>query len=436
MIDTISFQNQFELLLKTYQLSLTHSQLTLSSQLISVFDEMMNHPSLSTLTKIIEQHQALFLTEETGYAFIQELKNLCKGHQTYLYWKKIKNTLYAGHFKHLGIEKYAKAQALGVYLPPGIPSSSIKPRLSVFKAYRDALKSEYQDHADAIITHLDKISWRELKSLVRKLAAQLNQFVIEKKYQQIYFFHRGQAKSEYWILQLIFPFLNFEVQGVIEISNNFNCLDDENQNALEKLKNALSSNTGLLFVDDGSYSGTQCIDHIHHVLLRLEHLLKIVPKLFHDASIELVFGFAYTTSHATALIDNALTLLLEHQLITSEILPFFKGVHLFTEKTILSLQEIDWGTLKTDYEIIIAKMVQDEKNPRPLDRLTMVYTDWRTPDGFSSITSFFKGAPPITLCLDEYKEVLLEKKSQHEFYSENQLIPLSFEAPYPQKNNK
>ncbi len=114
----------------------------------------------------------------------------------------------------------------------------------------------------------------------------------------IYFFIRGRDKSEYWILQLLFPFLNIEVQKLIEsVPFQMNIWKKNGRSSFVPHKPC------LILVDDGTYSGTQCADHICTIIDDLINLNKLYPELFVTPKLEIVFGFAYATHQALSLLQ-------------------------------------------------------------------------------------------------------------------------------------
>jgi hypothetical protein len=279
-------------LLNQYKLSLVDTDI----ENISIIDNLAFDPSLKNLKNTLLNKAIIFQKNEPGKEFIQALSELCNTHQTFIYWNKIKDSFHAGHLSQQFLDRYQSAKDIGIELPPSTPGQTIKPNLRMFKEYRSALKPEYHPHANAMIEHLDKISFSELKVLVKKLAHKLNQHVQEKQYSSVCIFYRGKKKSEYWLLQLIYPFLNFTPTELIEIYDDYDFSSDKNQATILKLQNALhSKNSCLLFIDDGTYSDTQCFDHLVHIAYRLNHIHQKQPEYFNESSIELVFAFTYAT---------------------------------------------------------------------------------------------------------------------------------------------
>jgi hypothetical protein len=417
-------------LLTQYQSSLIDSDI----EKISIANTLVADSCLENLKSMLLNNASVFQNDESGKSFIHALNELCKNHKTYLYWKKIKDAFHAGHLSQQRLETYQTAKESGIALPPSTPAQTIKPNLRMFKEYRSALKAEYHPHANAMIDHLDKISFTQLKILLKELANKLNQHVCEKQYNNVFIFHRGKIKSEYWILMLIYPFLNFKIADVIELGNDYDFSSDINQAIILKLQTRLhSKNSCLILIDDGTYSGNQCLDHILHIAFRLEQIRKNQPEYFNEATIELIFAFAYATQHASNLINQSLKLLSAHSLpIPCDLESLIQKVHLFFEKKILTTKEMNWGELQADYETSISAMLTSgSMQPDEVDRLTMVYTDWRTPDNLSSPAAFFKAAPPISLCLEEKKtELHTKQRHEHLLNDEQHIIPVNLQSPY------
>lgn len=401
----------------------------------AILDALLSEPSLENVKRMTAEASSLFLDSNLGNQFLSALTELNRKHQTYLYWGKVKNVIYAGHLSERSLERvletYQSAKGIGIDLPPQAPMQSIKPNLKMFKEYRSTLKPEFHAHANAVLKNLDKISFPQLKSLLKNLAGQLNQHIEANDYQSIYFLCRGKQKSEHWILQLIYPFLNFRANGVIEIPEGTDLSSSKNQDVTLKLGEALrSKDSCLILIDDGTYSGCQCGDHIVNIALRLDDMYKSKPGDFNETSIELIFAFAYVTQQAMGLINNSLNLINEHSLLSCDIHNLIKRTHLFYEKKILSIKEINWGELQADYQATISTMLADSDTlERRENSLTTVYTDWRTPDGFSSSERFFKGVPPTLLCREEKKSE--QALRQHKYINDDErIIPTNFRSPY------
>ena len=426
MINRDEYKIKLRALLNQYQLSLVDAD----AEKIELIAQLITDGSLDNLKRMLHQPAIVFLDNEAGHILIQELSKLCKQHQTFIYWNQIKHAVRAGHVSEERLETYQTAKEIGIDLPPKVPQHSIKPNLRMFDKYRSLLKPAYHQHADAMVEHLDKISFGKLKILLKNLAHKLNQHVQDKQYTNVYFLYRGKDKSEYWALQLMYPFLNFKSHDVIEIPPGMDLSSDKNEAIYLNLRKALhAKNSCLILVDDGTYSGTQCFDHVMNTAYRLEQLYQEQPELFEGASIDMVFVFAYATQRAMDLIHNALELINHHQIIPCDVRKLIKNVHLFHEKRVLSVKEMNWGELQADYATCISSMLDDSKEADRRDNLTMVYTDWRTPDGFSSPAPFFEGVPPVALCQEEKKaELEAEKKKWHP--DDERVIPTSFPCPY------
>lgn len=399
----------------------------------TIIEQIINDPSLTNLQTIIQNHSAAFLDNEMGIEFIQSLKETSKKYQAYLRWEKIKCAYRAGHFFENRIEKYQMAQNLGINMPPRVPCQSIKPNLKAFQDYRSSLKPEYHAHANAMMGHLNKISFQQLKILLKNLADKLNQHIFSQQYDKVYLFYRGEKKSEYWILKLIFPFLNFNVADIIEVSNDYEFVDEKNQNTILKLTEAVNTpKSCLMLIDDGSYSGAQCSDHVMHLLYRLAHIHQTLPTDAFKGSLELVFAFTYTTNHALKNMSNILEILTLHRdklpiKINQDLHNLIQKIYLFSEKTILTVKETNWDELSADYASIITRLVRGDKADE--DTLTLVYTDWRTPDGLSSSQLFFKAQPPISFCPTEI-HATLEVKQNQLIKDDERIIPENLMCPY------
>jgi hypothetical protein len=428
MINRDEYKKKLHILLNQYKLSLV--DVDPDPEKIQLITQLIADDSLDNLKKMLHHQAIIFLDNEEGCTLIQELSKLCKQHQTFIYWNKVKNAVRVGHASEEQLETYQTAKEIGIDLPPKPPQQSIKPNLRMFGKYRSSLKSVYHQHADAMVEHLDKVSFSQLKVLLKNLAHKLNQHVQDKQYKHVYFLYRGKDKSEYWALQLMYPFLNFKSHDVIEIPPGMDLSSDKNEVIYSKLQEALHAKKScLVLVDDGTYSGTQCADHVINTAYRLEQLHQKNPDLFDGASIDMVFAFAYATQRAMGLINQALELINQHPIIPCDVRKLINNVYVFREKRVLSVKEMNWGDVQADYETCISSMLDDSQEADRRDNLTMVYTDWRTPDGFSSPASFFESVPPIALCREEKKAGLEAEKKKWRLDNER-MIPTSFPCPY------
>jgi hypothetical protein len=426
MINRDEYKTRLRTRLNQYKLSLVDADVEKQA----LIAQLLVDGRLDNLKLMLHHKSDIFLDNEVGHVFIQALNNLCKQHQTFIYWNKVKNSVRAGHVSEEQFEIYQTAKEIGIDLPPEVPQKSIKPNLRMFDKYRSSLKPAYHQHAEAMLGHLDKISFSELKVLFKKIAYKLNQHVQEKQYKNVYFLYRGKDKSEYWALQLMYPFLKFKAHDVIEIPPGMDLSSDKNEAIYSRLQEALhAKNSCLVLVDDGTYSGTQCADHVINTAYRLEQLYQKKSESFHDASIDMVFAFAYATQRAMGLINQALELINQHQIVSCDVRKLINNVYVFREKSVLSVKEMNWGDVQADYETCISSMLDDLKEADSRDNLTMVYTDWRTPDGLSSPASFFEASPPIALC-QEGKKAELEAEKKKWRPDNERMIPTSFPCPY------
>lgn len=337
------------------------------------------------------------------------------------HWQTIRNALRAGHLREDTLQNYDKAQGLGIELPPPVPQQSIKPNLLAFKNYRDHLHPSNQHYANAIMSHLDKVSFPQLKLYLQQLANRINEHCQSQNYDAIYFFIRGRDKSEYWILQLLFPLLNIEVQGLMEMNSLSNeHLEEEWKIILRATKPC------LILVDDGTYSGTQCADHVFTIIDDLINLNKLYPGLLMTPKLEIVFGFAYATTQALMLINNILELINQKQFFDVNVHRFIYQIHSFYIKKVLTHSEIDWGELQKNYPSVILHLLVDN----PTYQTTLIYTDWRTPDNVSSIERFFKGVPPIQFCKKEIIPIMELKRKRFIKTEAEEIIPTQLRGPY------
>jgi hypothetical protein len=433
MINKTEYTTQLLNLLDQYNAFLIDSELENITIIMSIIDDLTNNTSPENLKNmfVLLHDASIFPKDEPGKAFIQALETLYKQHKTFLYWKKIKDAFYAGHLSPELLEQYPLAQAIHIELPPPVPEQLIKPNLTMFKEYRSVLKPEYHPHANAMIDHLEKISFSQLKVFLKKLAQKLNQHMRDKQYDTVCLFHRGQYKSEYWVLKLIYPFLDFQISNVIEIYMEYDLSSKEDQAVILQLETSLQTkNSCLLLIDDGTYSGEQCGDHILHIAYRLEHIRQKQPEYFEQSTVELVFAFAYATQRASNLITQSLELLSYRRIpMLDDIKSVIKKVHLLSEKRIFTTKEMDWGNLQADYATVIAAIMDEAMACNEVERLTMVYTDWKTPDRLSSPASFFKSIPPVSLCRED-KKIKFERM-QNQWKNEGEhIIPSNFMGPY------
>jgi hypothetical protein len=136
------------------------------------------------------------------------------------------------------------------------------------------------------------------------------------------------------------------------------------------------------------------------------------------------------SQYASNLINQFLEFINKHQIIPCDIEHLIKKIHLFSEKRILTTTEMNWGELQADYETSLSVMLEgDAMDREKRDGRSMVYTDWRTPDNFSSPGAFFKATPPISLCLEEKKTELEAKRNKWTDDKEH-IIPIGLRAPY------
>lgn len=337
------------------------------------------------------------------------------------HWQIIRNAMGAGHLREATLQNYNKAQLLGITLPPPVPKQNIKPNLHAFRTYRENLHPRNRVYADAIMSHLDKVSFHQLKQYLQQLAAAINEHCQKYAYDAIYLFIRGREKSEYWILQLLFPFLNFEIRALLEIGR------ESSMKMMKTWPEILSANHPcLILVDDGTYSGTQCADHICSIIEDLIHIKKDYPTLFIHPKLEIVFGFAYATLQAITLIANILNKINEKQFFTEDSRLFIRNIHQFYIKQALTHNEIEWKEFQKDYQAVLLPMLVENI----MHETTLIYTDWRTPDNLSSITRFFKAEPPIQFCTTNIIRLIeLKRKGYHTTRFE-EIIPTQLTGPY------